>query len=57
MFEGEGVTVGGWDRRLPLKRGLRKTTFSVETNLEPQGYDFYEYHLNKGGQIHCGVSR
>ena len=33
------------------------TEFEVSTDLEAGGYDYYEYHLNKGGGIECDVSR
>jgi len=53
-FDGSShARVYGFASPPPLLHGYRETQFQQQASLEPEGYDWYEVHLNRGGRIVC----
>jgi hypothetical protein len=51
----DGVVVTGWDYTPPQDPNLRHSHFSVTTTVEGDAYEYYSFHLNKGGHLDCTV--
>ena len=55
-FEQDHSEIRAFSSPRSLLTSFRPSEFDTTTTLEPQGFDFWEFHLNKGSKISCEVS-